>query len=593
MITPSAVKDYYTLHVPGAEQYFANGILHHNSGKTLLLLRAVLVRALKSPGSRHAVFRFTFSSIKASIIYDTLPKILEICFPGLAPHTNLNKTDWFLKLANGSEIWFAGLDDKERTEKILGQEFATLYFNECSQIPWHSVLLATTRLAQKATGLKLKAYYDFNPPSKKHWTYLRFVEKKDPVTRMAVENPHNYGFYLINPGDNMANLSEEYISILRSLPEKQRNRFLLGKFADDDEGALWSEQVLASTRRAGANTDVPEFMRIVIAVDPSGCKGPEDTRSDEVGIVVAALGTDSHAYVIEDLSGKYSPEQWGNVAAEAFNRHHADVIVGEVNYGGDMVRAIIQAQNAEVPYKEVRASRGKVVRAEPVSHLYEQNKVHHVGIFPELEDQLLGMTQSGYMGIKSPDRADACLIATTDVTTARGDVELQHITTGDKVLTREGYYPVSWAGMTKGSAEVYTVEFSDGTTIVATAEHPILVINSPVTGLGGWTRVDELTFGNEIVCHDPYRIGRPEEVFVISATANEERVPVYNLHVDGPHEFYANGILVHNCIWAIHELFPSITRKVDDTTLNCKVIAPQRSASRFGRNANNFNRTRY
>lgn len=424
------------------------------SGKTFLFVRAVIIRALKSNKSRHAIFRFTFSSIKASIIYDTLPKVMELCFPGLEEYCNLNKTDWFLRLPNGSELWFAGLDDKDRTEKILGQEFVTVYFNECSQIPWHSVQLALTRLAQKAVGLRLKAYYDFNPPSKKHWTYLRFVDKKDPITRLPVEKPENFGFYLINPADNQENLSDEYLEILRALPEKARNRFLYGKFADDDEGSLWTEELLELNRRAGGSGVVPEFLRVVIAVDPSGCKGSEDTRSDEVGIIVAALGTDSHAYILEDLSGKYSPEEWGNIACEAFTRHHADVIVGEVNYGGDMVRAIIQAQNANVPYKEVRASRGKVVRAEPISHLYEQHKVHHVGRFHDLEDQLLGMTQSGYMGIKSPDRADAA-------------------------------------------------------------------------------------------------------------------------------------------IWAIFELFPSITRKVDDRTLNCKVIAPQRSASRFGRNANSFNRTRY
>ena len=385
------------------------------SGKTFLLIRALVIRALKAPKSRHAVFRYTFNSIKASIIYDTLPKVFSLCFPGVWDACKLNKTDWFLTLPNGSEIWFGGLDDKERTEKILGQEYATIYFNECSQIPWQSVIMALSRLAQK-TDLRLKAYYDFNPPSKKHWTYQTFVDHRDPITRQPHENAHNYGFYLINPMDNKENLAPEYLALLESFPPKQRARFLLGKFADDSDGALWDENLLQANRCMGrAHENIPEFLRVVVAVDPSGCSGPEDLRSDEIGIVVCALGTNSHGYLIEDLSGRYKPEEWGDVAVEAFKRHKADSIIGEVNYGGDMVRAIIQSKNPNIPYKEVRASRGKVVRAEPISSLYHQGKVHHIGHFAEIEDQLCNMTQSGYTGLRSPDRADAVIWGITEL----------------------------------------------------------------------------------------------------------------------------------------------------------------------------------
>lgn len=151
------------------------------SGKTFALVRALLIRALAHK-SRHAILRYRFNHIKASIIYDTLPKVLELCFPGVAEKSRLDKTDWFYMLPNGSEIWFGGLDDKERTEKILGQEYATIYLNECSQIPWQSRCMAMTRLAQN-TPLRLKAYYDCNPPSAAHWTYRVFVEKRDPDKR--------------------------------------------------------------------------------------------------------------------------------------------------------------------------------------------------------------------------------------------------------------------------------------------------------------------------------------------------------------------------------------------------------------------------
>ena len=387
------------------------------SGKTFLLVRTVIIRAARASNSRHAIFRFRFNSVKSSVILDTLPKVLRLCFPGALPPISeaLNKTDWYYTLPNGSEIWFGGLDDKERTEKILGMEFATIYFNECSQIPWASVVLALTRLAQKNENIELRALYDFNPPSKKHWTYQLFIDKRNPEDRQPVPEPMAYAYYMINPHDNADNLDKGYIAMLESLPEKARNRFLWGRFGDDSEGALWTEELLAQNRILGQSGELPDWLRIIVAVDPSGTKGAEDERSDEVGIVVAALGTDSHGYLLEDLSGRYSPEEWGQIAVQAYHRHKADRIVGESNYGGDMVRAIVQAQDRNVPYAEVRASRGKVVRAEPISHLYEQQRIHHVGYFPELEEQMCNMLQSGYVGLKSPDRCDSLVWAMTEL----------------------------------------------------------------------------------------------------------------------------------------------------------------------------------
>jgi hypothetical protein len=385
------------------------------SGKTFLIIRQIIVRAIKAPGSRHAVFRFRFNALKASVILDTLPKVLRLCFPELPPLSKmLNKSDWYLILPNGSEIWFCGLDDKERAEKVLGMEFATEYFNECSQIPYQSVVTAWSRLAQKNANLQLKCFYDFNPPTKRHWTYLQFIEKRDPLDRQYKRDPLNYTFYLINPEDNKDHLDPQYLDFLDSLPEKARNRFKYGRFADDGDDMLWDDGLLA-VGRVTRGEDVPEYVRIVIAVDPSGCKGDEDYRSDEVGITVVGLGRDGHGYLIEDLSGRYSPEDWAIVVNSAFERHFADVVVGEVNYGGDMVRAVLQAHNPGLPFKSVTATRGKVVRAEPISALYQQGKVHHVGHFPEIEDQLCNMTTGGYVGLKSPDRADSLIWALTEI----------------------------------------------------------------------------------------------------------------------------------------------------------------------------------
>jgi hypothetical protein len=377
-------------------------------------VRAVIIRALKANRSRHAIFRYRFNAIKASIILDTVPKVLELCFPTLpSAESMLDKTDWYLALPNGSEIWFGGLDDKERTEKVLGMEFATIYFNECSQIPWGSIVLARTRLAQKTENLVLKEYSDFNPPSKVHWTYLQFVEKKDPETKRALADPFDYGFYLINPADNRENLDVKYLDMLDSLPAKARDRFLLGKFADNSDGALWTVELLDQNRIMGGS--LPDMLRIIVAVDPSGCSGPEDTRSDMIGVVVAGLGVDGHGYMLEDLTGHYGPAQWGKVVVDAFHRHDADRVVAEENYGGSMVEHVIITADPFVPYKHVSATRGKVVRAEPVSALYDQQKIHHVGYFEDLEDELCSMTVAGYMGLRSPNRADAAVWAFTEL----------------------------------------------------------------------------------------------------------------------------------------------------------------------------------
>lgn len=386
------------------------------SGKTFLLTRNVVMRALKAPNSRHAIFRFRYNHLKASVVLDTFPKVMRAAYPGVA--WDMHQQDGYVSFPGGSQIWFAGLDDKDRTEKILGQEFATLYFNECSQIPLGSVDTALTRLAQKAeqqiegrapVPLRLRAYYDCNPPSKTHWTYRKFVEKRDPDTRLGLPRPEDYAAFSINPTDNAANLSPEYLRMLESLPARMRARFLEGRFADANPNALFPEEHIDRWRVLDGA--VPQLVRVVVAVDPSGADDEASADNDAIGIVVVGLATDGACYLLEDLTVKAGPATWGRVAAEAFDRHSADCVVAEVNYGGAMVRQVIETARPRTPFRPVTASRGKVVRAEPFSSLYEQGKVRHVGMFPELEDELSGFSTTGYTGSRSPNRADALIWA--------------------------------------------------------------------------------------------------------------------------------------------------------------------------------------
>ena len=390
------------------------------SGKTFLLTRNVVMRALKAPQSRHAILRFRFNAIKASIVMDTFPKVMSICFPGV--NYTLSKTDWFAELENGSQIWFGGLDDKERTEKILGMEFATIYLNECSQIPQGSRDIAVTRLAQQVTQvignrqdrpLKPRMYYDCNPPSKVHWSYRMFVEKRDPETKKSLANPEDYACFQINPQDNAENISAGYLETLQNLSSRLQKRFLKGEFADANPNALFHEEDIDKWRSLDGKQ--PDFVRVVVAVDPSGSGDVDNADNDAIGIVVCALGTDGNAYLLEDCTVKAGPATWGKIAADAYERHSADVIVGETNYGGEMVRHTIQTARPRTPYKAVSATRGKVVRAEPISALYEQGKVRHAGEFPELEDELVAFSTVGYMGERSPNRADAMIWALTEL----------------------------------------------------------------------------------------------------------------------------------------------------------------------------------
>lgn len=410
----------------GAQRVVTSGATHimlfggSRSGKTFLTVRNIVFRALKAPGSRHAILRFRFNHVKVSIGQDTFPKVVDLAFPGVK--YTLDKTDWCFRLENGSEIWLGGLDDKERTEKILGQEYATLFLNEASQIPFSSRNIAVTRLAQKVmqkvqgkpdAPLDLRMYYDCNPPTKGHWTYKVFIQKVDPDTGKPLPYPENYAHFQINPRDNQENLPASYIRELEGQSARLQKRFLLGEFADENPNALFSDVTIDKWRVLDGK--VPEMVRIVVAVDPSGSDDIDNIDNDAIGIAVAGLGTDGNAYLIEDCTVKAGPATWGKIATDAYDRHQANIIVGEDNYGGAMVKHTIQTAKRGVPYKAVKATRGKAVRAEPISALYEQGKVRHVGYFRELEGELTSFSTIGYIGESSPNRADALVWALTEL----------------------------------------------------------------------------------------------------------------------------------------------------------------------------------
>lgn len=221
---------------------------------------------------------------------------------------------------------------------------------------------------------------------------------KDPATHITRGSTY----------DNRENLAPQFFAQIITKYEGTRlgRQELGGELLDDIPGALWNRKMLDDLRIAKA----PEMVRVVVAIDPAMTSGED---SDETGIVVAGKGIDGHGYVLADRTCRMSPDGWAKRAVEAYKEFEADRIIAEVNNGGDMVERMIRIASYDVPYKAVHASRGKRVRAEPISALYEQNRMHHVGTYERLEDQMCSFTPDGYDG--SPDRVDALVWAFTEL----------------------------------------------------------------------------------------------------------------------------------------------------------------------------------
>ena len=209
--------------------------------------------------------------------------------------------------------------------------------------------------------------------------------------------------------DNAKNLSQTALLELQNRYEGTRTgrQELYGELLEQAEGALWVRNWIEDTRIEASQC--PPLYRIVVAIDPAVTSGE---NSDETGIITAGISTEGHFYILADDTIRATPNEWGKRAVEAFRKHKADRIVAETNNGGDMVIMVLQQVDRNIPVTKVHATRGKRLRAEPISALYEQLRVHHVGAFPHLEDQMVMWTQDSD---ESPDRLDALVWALTEL----------------------------------------------------------------------------------------------------------------------------------------------------------------------------------
>ena len=216
--------------------------------------------------------------------------------------------------------------------------------------------------------------------------------------------------------ENRANLAPAFLGQIISKYRGTRlgRQELEAELLEDVPGALWTRAMLEASRVRA----VPPLIRVVVAIDPAVSS---TERADETGIIVAGKDAAGQGWVLADASGRYQPTEWAKTAVSVYRAHKADRIVAEVNNGGDMVEATLRMIEPNVSFAAVRASRGKVTRAEPVAALYEQGRVSHLGVFPGLEDQMCGFTGDAHCSPStrsagySPDRVDALVWALTDL----------------------------------------------------------------------------------------------------------------------------------------------------------------------------------
>ena len=368
------------------------------AGKSRILCRKAHHLAMTYPAVPIAIVRKVAASLAATT---KLTYVNDVLRPsGVA--TKQNKTEGWIEYLNGSRIWFFGLDPDPDTgvpSKVGSFDAAFIFVDEAVELneaDWIMLLgrLRSTNAPYRQIGAAT------NPADPNHWLKQRF------------SGDHPKRLYLhARTSDNLL-LPQDYVERVEEFTGLFRSRYAEGAWVAV-EGALWSPDDFllyqSAPDRWSEGEVKPEYRRIVVGVDPAVTS---NKHSDETGIIVAGVGADGRGYVIDDLSGRFSPDEWGKRVEQAFRDHLADAIVVEVNQGGDLVKANLLAGNANLPVIDVRASKGKYTRAEPIARLYKEGRISHTRRFTALENQMCGFDPKSNV---SPDRLDALVWAFTEL----------------------------------------------------------------------------------------------------------------------------------------------------------------------------------
>ena len=373
------------------------------SGKSYAVSLALSL-AIRDPGACCLFTRWTMASARDSIIPEFREKISLL---GADAEYTVTAND--ITHNSGSRIMFRGIKTSagNQTAKLKSLQGLNIWvLDEAEEMP-DEATFDTIDLSIRDSRRRNLVILCLNPVHKRHWIYRRWFDGR--VTAGFCGTQDDVSYIHTDYQDNLDNLPESYQDRIRAAKAGNPTRFdhiWRGAWVDEVQGALWSWDMISHVERA----DVPQLIRVVVAVDPNVTSG---AGADECGIVVAGEGADHHYYVLADASARIGPAEWARVACQQYAVHEADHIVAESNNGGEMVQLTINGYNRSVPVHLVSASRGKMTRAEPVASLYSQGRVHHVGRFPELASEMMSYT--GIPGQSSPNRLDAAVWAITDL----------------------------------------------------------------------------------------------------------------------------------------------------------------------------------
>lgn len=358
------------------------------AGKTRTAAEWLAWQATSNPKTRWAIVAPTYSDAR------------DTCAEGESGIVNILRAYGTLKdynrsigeifLTNGTRIkLFSG----EEPERLRGPQHHGGWFDELAAFKypeaWH----------QYQFGLRLGD----NPQTIVTTTPKPIKLIKELVAQDGIKVVRGSTF------DNAKNLAATALTQYKLRYENTRlgRQELYGEILDNVEGALWTREIIEKARV----TDIPALVRIVVAIDPAVTSS---ATSDETGIVAAGISSNGDYYILDDKSLRATPDAWARQAVELYHKHKADRIVAETNNGGDMVIMLLRQIDNSIAVQKVTATRGKQLRAEPISALYEQGRVHHVGYFSELETQMCEWTP---LSNESPDRLDALVWALTELNT--------------------------------------------------------------------------------------------------------------------------------------------------------------------------------
>ena len=390
-------------------------------GKTRTGAEWIVFQALSQKKTRWAVIARTSADIRDTCFEGESGLISVIKRYGVYDDKAYNRTNYSYTLPNGSRIKGFSAEEPDR---LRGPQHHGAWCDELAAWQYED------SWNQLQFGLRLGSH-------------PQVVVTTTPRPTKLIKSLLKSDSTVVTRGssfDNAENLSKTALLEMQNRYANTRlgRQELYGEVLDDNPGALWTRARIESARIK--SEQLPSLIRVVVGIDPAVTSGDD---SDSTGIIVAGIAADNNYYVLADETIKASPQEWATKAATAFDAWKADRIIAEVNNGGDLVLHLLSSVRPNIPVKKVTASRGKAVRAEPISALYEQGRVHHVGYFSELEEEMCEWEPG--ISTKSPDRMDALVWALTEL--SEGSASLTSLSSLGKLCPACSFPNIKSAGV--------------------------------------------------------------------------------------------------------------------------------------------------